>query len=208
MSAVGQIYWRVLDVGEYITTDNLTKDYFYYNTEESASNKDHDLVKFYQATQFTKLGVQAPPGTRMIINDNKAIMVGRTGIYELDEDIPVTSLKFVRPRKYSKDPEASVEAEENGINAMQDAEDARQRKLQALNSKYGSVPESGTDPNFEAYWDEYQKIQDEYITAYEKGLGQYSTGRSGIYTLPDPANKDADVNYEELYNVIVDFVYD
>jgi hypothetical protein len=30
-------------------------------------------------------------------------MVGRTGIYELDEDIVITSMYFDRPRKYTRD---------------------------------------------------------------------------------------------------------
>lgn len=40
-----------------------------------------------------KLGIQAEPGTTMLIN-NKAIKVGKTGIYQLDEVINITSLKF------------------------------------------------------------------------------------------------------------------
>ena len=35
--------------------------------------------------KIKKLGVQAPAGTKFIINGDKEIMVGRTGIYELDD---------------------------------------------------------------------------------------------------------------------------
>ena len=41
----------------------------------------------------TKLGIQAPPGTIASIN-GKPILIGRTGIYELDEDIKIESLSF------------------------------------------------------------------------------------------------------------------
>lgn len=42
---------------------------------------------------ITKLGIQAPPGTMLSIN-NKPILIGRTGIYELDDDITIDSLQF------------------------------------------------------------------------------------------------------------------
>lgn len=45
-------------------------------------------------TKITKLGVQAPWRTKMII-DNKTIVVGATGIYELPEGIEISSLSFV-----------------------------------------------------------------------------------------------------------------
>jgi hypothetical protein len=41
------------------------------------------------------------------MNESKTIMVGRTGIYELDDDIAITNMYFIRPRKYKKDEEAS-----------------------------------------------------------------------------------------------------
>jgi hypothetical protein len=39
------------------------------------------------------------------MNASKTIMIGRTGIYELDEDIAITSMYFVRPKNYIKDEE-------------------------------------------------------------------------------------------------------
>lgn len=47
----------------------------------------------YANAKVSKLGVQAPPHTKMII-DGRNIQVGNTGIYELDDDIIITSIRF------------------------------------------------------------------------------------------------------------------
>ena len=47
----------------------------------------------YSDAKITKLGVQAPPHTKMII-DGRDIQVGNTGIYELDDDIIIEKIKF------------------------------------------------------------------------------------------------------------------
>lgn len=47
----------------------------------------------YSNAKITKLGVQAPPHTKMII-DGRDIQVGNTGIYELDDDIIIEKIKF------------------------------------------------------------------------------------------------------------------
>lgn len=47
----------------------------------------------YSNAKITKLGVQAPPHTKMVI-DGRDIQVGNTGIYELDDDIIIEKIKF------------------------------------------------------------------------------------------------------------------
>ena len=47
----------------------------------------------YRNAKVTKLGVQAPPHTKMVI-DGRDIQVGNTGIYELDDDIIIEKIKF------------------------------------------------------------------------------------------------------------------
>ena len=47
----------------------------------------------YRNAKITKLGVQAPPQPKMII-DGRDIQVGNTGIYELDDDIIIEKIKF------------------------------------------------------------------------------------------------------------------
>lgn len=51
---------------------------------------------------FTKLGIQAPSGTRFYASSDgesgkKEIIVGKTGIFELTENIPINYLAFVEP---------------------------------------------------------------------------------------------------------------
>ena len=52
----------------------------------------------YRNAKITKLGVQAPPHTKMII-DGRDIQVGNTGIYELDDDIIIEKIKFKTGQK-------------------------------------------------------------------------------------------------------------
>lgn len=91
MASIGQIYYNVLDTnsGGYLSSNGV--DIY------------SDIVSAYGATAFNKIGIQAPPGTQVVMNDTKNIMIGRTGIYELDYDIKILTMYFVRPKKYIKD---------------------------------------------------------------------------------------------------------
>lgn len=196
MATVGQIYYNVVDSnsGSYISSPNI--DIY------------KDIVNGYGAAQFTKLGVQAPPGTKMVMNETKSIMVGRTGIYELDNNIAISNLYFVRPYKYLKDEEASSKAKEAGIQGMMDADNKRREDLNQLKFDYPETPTDDNDPKYESYWDRYNTIQTQYIAEYQKALGDFTTGVNGIYVLPDPSNTDSTENYDELYDIIVDFIYE
>jgi hypothetical protein len=57
------------------------------------------------------------------------------------------------------------------------------------------------------YWQEYNTIYDEYETSYEVALAKFNSGLNGIYKLPNPDNPDAAENYQDLVNVIIDFIY-
>lgn len=70
------------------------------------------------------------------------------------------------------------------------------------------MPDQDTDPEgYKAYWDAYNNIQTAYIEAYQTALSLYNQGVNGIYVLPNPDNVDAPENYQDLYNVIIDFIY-
>lgn len=196
MATVGQVYYNVIDKNSGSPVSSGT-DIF------------SDIVAALNATQFTKLGIQAPPGTRVVMNGNKTIMVGRTGIYELDEDIVITAMYFVRPRQYIKDEAASEAAKEAGINGMLAADTARQSALDTLNAGYpNGIPTDEDAEGYDEYWDQYNEIQSIYISAYKEALNQFNTGSNGIYVLPDPNNPNSEVNFKELYDVIVDFIYE
>lgn len=195
MPTVGQIYYNVIDnnSGSYVS---------------SGQNIFSDIVVQVGASQFNKVGVQAPAGTKIVMNESKTIMVGRTGIYELDDDIAITNMYFIRPRKYEKDEEASQQAIEQGTEGMQAADKKRADNLEQFYKENPVMPDPDTDPEgYRAYWDSYNNIQTTYIEAYQTALSLYNQGVNGIYVLPNPDNIDAPENYQDLYNVIIDFIY-
>lgn len=195
MPTVGQIYYNVIDnnSGSYVS---------------SGQNIFSDIVVQVGASQFNKVGVQAPAGTKIVMNESKTIMVGRTGIYELDDDIAITNMYFIRPRKYEKDEEASQQAIKQGTEGMQAADKKRADDLEQFYKENPVMPDPDTDPEgYRAYWDSYNNIQTTYIEAYQTALSLYNQGVNGIYVLPNPDNIDAPENYQDLYNVIIDFIY-
>lgn len=195
MPTVGQVYYNVIDnnSGSYVS---------------SGQNIFSDIIAQVGASQFNKVGVQAPAGTKIVMNESKTIMVGRTGIYELDDDIAITNMYFIRPRKYEKDEEASQQAIEQGTEGMQAADKKRADDLEQFYKENPAMPDPDTDPEgYRAYWDSYNNIQTTYIEAYQTALSLYNQGVNGIYVLPNPDNIDAPENYQDLYNVIIDFIY-
>lgn len=195
MPTVGQVYYNVIDnnSGSYVS---------------SGQNIFSDIIAQVGASQFNKVGVQAPAGTKIVMNESKTIMVGRTRIYELDDDIAITNMYFIRPRKYEKDEEASQQAIEQGTEGMQAADKKRADDLEQFYKENPVMPDPDTDPEgYRAYWDSYNNIQTTYIEAYQTALSLYNQGVNGIYVLPNPDNIDAPENYQDLYNVIIDFIY-
>lgn len=131
---------------------------------------------------FTKLGVQAPPGTQFVINNNITIMIGRTGIYELDDDIEITSLYFIPPMVYNKDEEQTENTVINGNVTIENA-------IEELNNiKNNELSDTG---KLEQYQGQIAKLQE--------GSAMLSQGLNGIYT----ASTEGD-----LENVIIDFIYE
>ena len=196
MAIIGQVYYNVLDtsLGTYIS---------------SGINIFNDIVAAYGAKEFKKLGVQAPPGTRVVLNTSKTIMIGRTGMYELDENISITNMYFVRPRKYIKDVEASNKAMEQGAQEMVAADTNRKAALDEFYRQHPFIPDKENNLDaYDEYWRAYNSIQSTYITAYQEALNLFNQGSNGIYVLPNPDNTNAKENYEDLYNVIVDFTYE
>lgn len=77
MARVGQLYYNVI-----------------VNGANESNIEDIKAKNIIEGKIITKLGIQAPAGTRAYIN-NKTILIGRTGIYELDDDILINSISFV-----------------------------------------------------------------------------------------------------------------
>ena len=203
MANIGQMYYNVLNnrTGAYNSNIEL------FNSDDS----DRDLIPLYVRVSGSnysvyKLGIQAPPGTQLKIN-NKTILIGRTGIYELDANIAVTSLIFLRPTNYIKDETATITALAESGATIAELEQERDRQLQALLADYGGVvPVLATNPteaqiaNYTGYWDRYVRIQQTYSLAYQTALGTYNQGVAGIYIVSQTPG--------DLYNVVIDYTYE
>lgn len=188
MSAIGQIYYRVVDTSS-------TGDGKHYIS--SGIDIYNDIVSASSAKQFTKVGIQAPPGAQVVMNASKTIMIGRTGIYELDEDIVITSMKFVRPTVYIKDEEESESKKQEGEKIIKEAKAALEAAIAAL----GEEPTDPTSDAYKTYWSGYNEANEIYITAFQKGSAILNQGLNGVY-------KEDKTVIGELDNVIVDFIYD
>lgn len=188
MSAIGQIYYRVVDTSS-------TGDGKHYIS--SGIDIYNDIVSASSAKQFTKVGIQAPPGAQVVMNASKTIMIGRTGIYELDEDIVITSMKFVRPTVYIKDERESESKKQEGEKIIKEAKAALEATIAAL----GEEPTDPTSDAYKTYWNGYNEANETYITAFQKGSAILNQGLNGVY-------KEDKTVIGELDNVIVDFIYD
>ena len=207
MSTIGQIYYNV------VRTDTTPP-----TSGEISSGIDifQDIVSASHAQIFTKVGIQAPPGTKAIIDENKTIIVGKTGIWEIgdgsDGYISIHSLRFVRPRRYIKDIAASNAYIEDGIAEMAEADEEYNAAMKELYKD--RIPDvflpDGVTPNPEsdAFWEKHDQITGDYFTKFEEGLNKYNTGCNGIYVLPFPNETNNPANYDDLYNVIIDFIYE
>lgn len=188
MSAIGQIYYRVVDTSS-------TGDGKHYIS--SGIDIYNDIVSASSAKQFTKVGIQAPPGAQVVMNASKTIMIGRTGIYELDEDIVITSMKFVRPTVYIKDEKESESKKQEGEKIIKEAKVALEAAIAAL----GEEPTDPTSDAYKTYWNGYNEANETYIAAFQKGRAILNQGLNGVY-------KEDKTVIGELDNVIVDFIYD
>lgn len=188
MSAIGQIYYRVVDTSS-------TGDGKHYIS--SGIDIYNDIVSASSAKQFTKVGIQAPPGAQVVMNASKTIMIGRTGIYELDEDIVITSMKFVRPTVYIKDEKESESKKQEGEKIIKEAKVALEAAIAAL----GEEPADPASDAYKTYWNGYNEANETYITAFQKGSAILNQGLNGVY-------KEDKTVIGELDNVIVDFIYD
>lgn len=145
---------------------------------------------------FVKLSIQAPPGTKFEVNGNKILMIGRTGIYEMDEDITINALKFYKKEKYELDEVATAEALANGEAAMTAAET---KKTQAL-ADAGLVLSQASSWT-SAQWTTYDGIQQTFISEYTIGYLDYIKGVNGIY------KEDTSGEGIDLIDIIVDYIY-
>ena len=183
------------------STETTTNDETDYENKKINIFKDNILKGF---NNVKKIGIQAPPGTKFTFNKattqdtGEWIMVGRTGIYELNDDIVINYLRFQRPQNYIINKELSQQLQATGTGIMKVARDTFLQKINELEKTLGQAPDR-TEAGSE-YWTEYNNAHQNYITQYKSGLGIYLKGKAGVY-VPDPTIVD-------LYNIIIDFTYE
>lgn len=191
MAKIGQIVYNLEDYGNsggLVSTS--TTGSLVYSADGEAGYKSSRINIYAPSnlvpagTRFMKIGIQAPPGTKVILNTDKTILIGQSGIYELDEDIAITSMYFIEPQTYIYDSITSQAKITQGQNTMKNAEINR----------YNDMAQLAKDDT-----DEYIRIQTNFIKQYNEGLALYRQGKAGVYIL-DEKNKG------DLYNIIIDYV--
>ena len=205
--AIGQIVYNLEDYmgtgGLVSTARNNTRVTSFNNNDYENQRIDIFHSNILEGLDVSKLGIQAPPGTKFFLNGSKGdssskgqeIVVGRTGVYELDDGIAITSLIFDRPKKFTIDIQATNEAITNGINQMEDAKIKFDNAYKALKLSYDAANTTITNKEF---WENYDILHDEYLIEYNAARAKYIQGVAGIYVQNHLS--------EDLYNIIIDYV--
>lgn len=154
-------------------------------TSPDKLNIFNDILTQIGVTSIKKLGIQAPPGTICYVNKQE-IMIGRTGMYELDEIIVVSSLYFVKKQIYILDSDATADQLASSKRRIDELEEKRRNDTSLLIK---------TDPD---YYKKYIAIQEEFYKNYSVALELYNEALQGIYIRGGE---------EDLENIIVDFLY-
>ena len=213
--AIGQIVYGLEDYagsGGILYTDIKTKQpMLSSNGNLNKIDIFTDVFSQIGVTGVTKIGIQAPPGTRFQINttvvnniDDESsqatptdIMMGRTGVYEIEvPNMNVNSLFFNKIKRYVLDIDKTNYAIDNGMRLMREAKIEFESFLSEFEELFDAAQESDSN---NAFWQEYEKRHDEYVKAYEEGRAVYIQGQAGVYT----HSTDSD-----LKNIIIDFTYE
>lgn len=215
---IGQLYYQVERISDDKQSITTVSSPAITSGDITIFGSNHNIVSEYGAARFTRLGIQAPPGTKVVLNRTHSVIIGRTGVYELEAD--VTHMYFVKMRKYERDEEAILKAKYDGSKMMHDAEVARIANMNALpwtedfpaNENSWENWQSRSGDKSEDYWNKYISYESQFIDGenrdgYEAGLALYQKGRNGIYKLPNPQDEDAEENFVDLRNVVIDFIY-
>jgi len=176
--------------------------------EGTALNIYNDIVSQFKKGNFSKLGIQAPAGTKFYINSSTSpIMIGRTGIYELDEDINVNFLRFEAPKNYELDEGETQKHLTNGIAQSKAAKAFYDKYMTTIAGLSGNKDSQG---NYTAqYWKDYnviyqggtlsngEVIETGYSAQMDGACSEIIRGINGVYV---------EKGVKEINNVIIDFL--
>lgn len=190
--AVGQLYYKVRfadDPNTPRSSSGITEDNFF--------GKNNNIVKRAgDIDHFTKVGIQAPPGTKVIFNQTRTIMIGRTGIYEIEANIE--HMYIERLVNYDHKIAEERELKRQGIEEMKAAETA-------WNTYLSSATPPAIDASAAAWtaFDEAFTTQENiYNTNFSAGLAKYYQGLNGRY------ERNPIKPYVDIENIIIDYQYE
>ena len=206
MANIGQLYYRVP-----IGTDDDGTVIYSTSTQLATSFFGVNLVGLMGTSAWTKVGIQAPPGTQMVMNGIKEILMGRTGIYELDEDISITDLQFKQPQNYIEDTDQEERAKNDGLKAIEDAMNAREmaylKWTAGLASSWLEIKEKSqeTEQQILALEDELkilnqelETLKEELETIEDKGSKEYQDKQKEI------ADKETEISTKETEKTTIE----
>ena len=165
MANIKQIVYNLADwqySGGYISTSKNLSTIVRSHNDEGEVNKNYETNKIdifnniFDGKIVKKVGIQAAPGTQFIISDSKNIdeslvsIIGRSGIYELNENINIQYLKFIKPSIYDLDTDQTNYYLKAGMENLVAAEANRRDQLDDLKAQYGD--KYSENP---AYWTDY-----------------------------------------------------
>lgn len=196
-----QLYYRLEDF--------RTEERYQTSTIEGTTlNIYSDIVSQFKKGNFNKLGIQAPAGTKFYINSSTSpIMIGRTGIYELDEDINVNFLRFEAPKNYELNEAETQKHLANGVSQSKTAKTFYDNYMIKIAGLPGNKDSQG---NYTAqYWQDYnvvyqggtlsnkEVIETGYAAQMEGAYSEIIRGINGVYE---------EKGVKEINNVIIDFL--
>lgn len=191
--AVGQICYHIMEMGNENNSIGVTQIDYPRNINIYDDIFTQEAVAHLNNRTITKLSVTAQPGTKIIINSDKEIMIGRSGVYEV-EDVEITSLYFKKTYKMEINDGKSNKSLKDGYKSIYDAITV----LQGLGL---------TDPGESDYAVTHKDdIKQNINTILQQGnnivagCNEFNTGYNGIYKTTSEVL--------ELNNVIIDYVYE
>jgi hypothetical protein len=172
-----------------------------------------------------KLGIKAPPGTKIAINEESNIfVVGRNGTLTINKpNYKITYLKFIREPLCKFDEEATKDALQEGLAQMDQALTNLLTNTKATlafiteQDNYVGSWENATSftvtlnenannfavisSNLGYYDDKYYTFLQDFIKGYE----EFIRGKNGVYTIQTRDDENKSIQYKELQNVIIDY---
>lgn len=168
--------------------------YSNWNKNISISDQSRNIIDMVGCSKFTKMSIQAPPGYKIKITvdgHDKEIMIGRTGIYNMDENINITRLIFMPMGTLVKNETATNQKQISGITKIKQVLDsplyASQISYTEENNEINHI--SGLTPTL---WKELNENQ-----TFSEGLTDYSLGTYGVFELGQE---------KQLENIMIDYM--